>query len=373
MEGAYFVGRNEILSWINNTLQLCITKVEEGASGAVYCQLIDACNSGVVPMHKVNFDAKSEYEMIQNYKVLQEVFNKLNIAKHIDVNKLVKGRPLDNLEFMQWLKRYCDSTYARNPTSRSPYRPAERREICKGGKEINRKTALAQNSQIPGPMKTSVNSRPETPALSSRQADSNGSLDGYSGKSTRNNPSSSEAASQIRALFEQVAELKVAVDNLEKERNFYFGKLRDIENICANPKLLQVPAIRTIQRLLYSDQYTADSEFETTNGQDNETSSLVSEVSDVQPPRSQGLLEQDDLSLYDSAAEYKGEILGDSVEEFNCDILDCDSAVESRADTSTIMNGNSNTNSDHVDQYNQHAPCFFEESFSSTASAAVSV
>lgn len=269
MDSAYFVGRNELLAWINTTLQLSLSKVEEAASGAVHCQLMDAVHTGVVPMHKVNFDAKTEYDMIQNYKVLQDVFNKLKISKYIDVNKLVKGRPLDNLEFMQWLKRYCDSV---NGGIMNSYNALERREFCKGGKEVNKKAApvnpSSKGNALGSKTATVASSRrndPPVPVVNVGAKHSRtGSNAGYGSVpfqtasteppfygSAMPNTASANAA-QIQALNEQVTELKLSVDSLEKERDFYFAKLRDIEILCQNPDVEQLPIVAAIQRILYA-------------------------------------------------------------------------------------------------------------------------
>ncbi|KAK8476922.1 hypothetical protein V6N11_058009, partial [Hibiscus sabdariffa] len=199
------------------------------ASGAVQCQMIDMTYPGAVPMHKVNFDAKTEYDMIQNYKVLQEVFNKLKIDKHIEVNRLVKGRPLDNLEFLQWLKRYCDSV--NGGIMNENYDPVERR--LKGGKEKNLKGSHKSSKSL--------------------QANSlHNSASGDAAVSKQGKTGVGAASSEVRALSKEITDLKLSVDLLEKERDFYFAKLRDIEILCQTPEVENHMMAVAIKKILYA-------------------------------------------------------------------------------------------------------------------------
>lgn len=237
MDGAYFVGRNEILTWINATLQLNLTRVEEAASGAVQCQMMDMVHQGIVPIHKVNFDARSEYDMIQNYKLLQEVFNKLKIEKHIEVNKLVKGRPLDNLEFLQWLKRYCDSV--NGGIMNENYNPVVRR--CKGGKERNFKGSQRMSK-----------------SLQSSNLGNRGSIDGAKQVNMAPNSTMETSTAYIQELSEKLGDMKISLESMEKERDFYYEKLRCVEIFCQKPEVEHLPVTKSILKILYTND-TKDS------------------------------------------------------------------------------------------------------------------
>lgn len=135
MDGAYFVGRKELLQWLNTLLQINYKKVEQISNGAAMCQVMDTMYPNKNALSKVNFNATMDFEILNNFKILQSEFKRVGIEKVVDIERLKQGRFQDNLEFFQWMKRYYDI----NPHSdATTYRARERRMEagCPEPKEI---------------------------------------------------------------------------------------------------------------------------------------------------------------------------------------------------------------------------------------------
>ena len=52
-------------------------------TGSVYCQIVDVIHPGKVAMNKVNWKAKSDYEFINNLKILQTAFDKAGVKRYV--------------------------------------------------------------------------------------------------------------------------------------------------------------------------------------------------------------------------------------------------------------------------------------------------
>ena len=272
MEGAYFVGRKEVVDWINATTDNSVTKVEDTANGAVACQILDIMYPGQVPMHKVNWGAKQNFEFVANYKILQTCFTKLHIDRHIDVDRLISGRYMDNLEFMQWFKRYYELSgtvkgdydgvavrlKGKGAENEKPKAPGAKPATITGGtvapsavpkpapaatkKETVTAAAkpLAPPAAAPKPAapvvakdKAAAAAKPlkenKAPAPSAPSSSSSAAKD----KAATSDSSSAAEVAALKQANEEaqqtVSEMRVEMEGLEKERDFYFDKLRDIE------------------------------------------------------------------------------------------------------------------------------------------------
>jgi RP/EB family microtubule-associated protein len=74
MSDAYSVSKTVILDWLNQDFQLQLSKIEQCATAAVYCMIMDKIFPGTINMKKVKWNAKFDYEWLENYKVLQTSF-----------------------------------------------------------------------------------------------------------------------------------------------------------------------------------------------------------------------------------------------------------------------------------------------------------
>jgi len=243
------LSRHDMLAWVNDCLQTRYAKIEEMCSGAAYCQFMDMLFPGCIALKKVKFNTKLEHEYITNYKVLQASFKKMNVDKVVVVDRLVKGKFQDNFEFLQWFKKFFDANYGGQE-----YDALE----IRGGEEVgsSSKPGRPMGGSAPRPAmgsgmpKRSPAQRPS--GMASRAPAARPS--GMSSRTQNGGGISADAQAQIDDLNTQVMEMKLTIEGLEKERDFYFGKLRDVEVMCQEFEATESPLTRKVLNILYATE-----------------------------------------------------------------------------------------------------------------------
>ncbi|GAB7358081.1 hypothetical protein MBLNU230_g0242t1 [Neophaeotheca triangularis] len=235
--------RQELLAWLNSLLQLSMTKVEQCGTGAAFCQVYDSIFLDV-PMSRVKFNVNTEYAYLENFKILSNCFRKHNIERTIPIQDLIKCKMQDNLDFLQYTKRYWDQYYPGGD-----YDAASRRKGAGPGAAPAMppsRTGGAGGGSGTAARRAAPAASAAAPRSSSRQM--GGSTGGAS-------------SAQNAALSAKNAELMETVTGLERERDFYFSKLRDIELLIqqameAEPALEQDEGslLKQIQTILYSTE-----------------------------------------------------------------------------------------------------------------------
>lgn len=216
-------------------------------SGAVACQLMDCLFPGSVNMKRVDFNVRNDWEYVNNYKELQRAFTKMKVDKAFNVNQLSKGKRQDSIEFMQWFKGYWDSVTNGEDVA-SEYSAVERRQNCKTGDWKKYSTSSAPKGRIAAVTKKVA----QSPAVVSSRGNAKSTIKAARVEKEIVHVVDPELESKVQSLMEEVTELRLKVDTAERERDFYFDKLRDIEILCQAPELADVPVLRIVEQVLYA-------------------------------------------------------------------------------------------------------------------------
>ncbi|XP_044774130.1 microtubule-associated protein RP/EB family member 1-like [Neomonachus schauinslandi] len=234
------LSRYDMLAWINESLQLNLTKIEQLCSGAAYCQFMGMLFPGSIALKKVKFQAKLEHEYIQNFKILQAGFKRMGVDKIIPMDKLVKGKFQDNFEFVQWFKKFFDAKY-----DGKDWDPIAARQ---GQESAVAPSLVAPALNKPKKPVSSSSAAPQRPIATQRTTATKAGPG-----VVRKNPGVGNGHDKAAELMQQVNVLKLTVEDLEEER-FLLWKAKEsksIELICQENEG-ENPVLQRIVDILYA-------------------------------------------------------------------------------------------------------------------------
>jgi len=232
MHDAFRKGSKLLLKFVNDVFQVNYTKVEQVHTGALFCQMCHALY-GQPKLNKVKwaFDIKgkpvrvSEPDKINNWKKVQGVFAKKGITKKLETMKYVNAKFQDNLEVLQWFKHFFQYYYQGG--AYDAYKERWKKANPKGPGAIvlywddnTRSLTESDYSASNASVGSASPKRAGKTKVSKKK------------KGAGKRKASSSSSSSSDKLQEENERLIATVAAVEKERNFYFGKLREIEILC---------------------------------------------------------------------------------------------------------------------------------------------
>lgn len=246
------LGWKALLEWTNDLLKIQMTQIEQCASGAVYCQILDLCYPDTVEMSKVNWMAKAEHEYLPNYKILQTAFDANGISKPFPVGELIRGKFRDNFEMLQWMKALWDRLGTRNAREPSKSREGKQLPSWAGGLQSGTTTPRATSRQrdrpkaVPTPCRSLERVIAKVETWRSQEAPPR-SL----------SASRSRSPSQEPHLLQKLAAQEDEIHLLRQERDFYFEKLQNAEKLYkkveASDDVKTSDVLEQLQQILYKE------------------------------------------------------------------------------------------------------------------------
>ncbi|KAF7639997.1 hypothetical protein Mgra_00000441 [Meloidogyne graminicola] len=323
------MSRNDYLRWVNECLQAEFSKIEQLHTGAGYCLFTEILFPGTINMKKVKFNSRMELDWLSNWKIVQTAWKQLGVEKVVAVEKLIKGKFQDNFEFLQWFKKFFDANYDGHEFDPVEMRfneelPKENKlkptallrqpqPVKNTGGLISRPppqragSNLSMNSSSPGtaakkPPPPTAAANTKKPTLSTntgRRAPPTGNTAALrpsppTGQHVQNKAPAVDPhlMEELKIKEEKIDELKGQLEEtdevicgLEKERDFYFAKLRKIEVLCQETEETGVLPTNDVLQILYETEegFAPPEEFEVAEsnggvvagGEDNHNNGLV--------------------------------------------------------------------------------------------------
>lgn len=202
-----------------------------------------------MPTRNMNTCITSKFSRVRNFSHLPlekreaythafyaDCFAKHGVERPVPVQNLIKCKMQDNLEFLQWSKRYWDQYYPGGDYDALARRPRNAIAPAAQPAAVSRTSGAGT-----GPARRGTTPTTAPPA--------------------RRTGAGAGGAAASAAVVQENTMLKETLQGLERERDFYFSKLREIEVLLqhavdADPEIEKEEdgLIKAIQAILYSTE-----------------------------------------------------------------------------------------------------------------------